>query len=229
MNLLVTAILLLQDKSAEETFKRIQEKILTAKSLSVTFNASGGKDAGTPFMSGSIQMKGGDKWRLEFDFKDKDNPAHFLQVSNGAQVRSNTNGWFSEDEPTPRDANRENAVYLTHGGYLQTLSVVFALGDSSDAPKSLSLQKSFVAADFQTEASEEGLSVLSYSVSFVLEKKPPLEKSKIRLYYDSKTLQPAKRTVQMRGEEEIFTESYREWSIGNDIPEERFKLPEKKK
>jgi hypothetical protein len=44
-----------------------------------------------------------------------------------------------------------------------------------------------------------------------------------------KTLLATKRIVQMKSEDETFTESYREWSIGTEIPDERFNLPEEKK
>ncbi len=40
MNLVVALVLLLQDKTAEETFKKIEEMIFNAKAVSVQFKAA---------------------------------------------------------------------------------------------------------------------------------------------------------------------------------------------
>jgi outer membrane lipoprotein-sorting protein len=226
MNLLLAAILLLQDKTAEETFKKIEEQILGAKSLRVHLGALDKGVAGN-HVSSSIHMKSGNKFRLEFETKTGDEIQRILQISDGTQIHEASGQRSRTLRPTPSDFNRNQAVALTRLGYWPTWGLVFS---SANPTKGLPLEKCLVTSDFKTEKSEGNLGILTYRVSLVLENEK-LEESKhtyfVRLYYDPKTYTPAKRMIQ--DPTGTQGETYRDWSFGSELSEERFRIPEEKK
>src|SRR6476620_4302343 len=67
MNLLLAAVLLMQDKTAEDSFNKIEEQILRSKTLRVEFILStedGGKKRASP---GSLLLKEGNKVHFSMD------------------------------------------------------------------------------------------------------------------------------------------------------------------
>jgi outer membrane lipoprotein-sorting protein len=233
MNLLLAAMLLMQDKTAEEALKKIEENILKAKTLSVSFSLPPEKKDG-PLQSGTIWIKGESKWRLELDMVDGDKETHrLLQIVDGSRFQNFADG-TSRDKPKPVPAgfsNRDQTAALVRIGWGATFGLLFLLGDSADHPKEVHFERQLIVSDLTSEQAQGEVSIVSYTVSLVLEKNAPAKwTTRMRLYYDLKSLTPLKREFTMNsGDEKLSTEIYKGWSIDKDIPDEKFKLAEEKK
>jgi len=102
MSLLLGAALLMQDKSAEETFKKIEERIERAKTLDVKFkfelSVTGAKS--TSQGGGSLTLKEGNKFKVTgFRSGQKD---EFEMVSDGKKMLRTP---FGDSTPTETPAN----------------------------------------------------------------------------------------------------------------------------
>jgi hypothetical protein len=96
-----------------------------------------------------------------------------------------------------------------------------------EGKKGQDLKKLFEVSDFKQGEVE---SSLSYTLRFP-ETEPDMVASCV-LQYDPKTLKllGRKMTVKRRGMDEgVFTDTYDEFALNADIPDEKFKLPEEKK
>src|SRR5947209_16334894 len=94
MTFLTALALFLQDKTAEETFKKIEEKIGQAKSLRVKFNSEEEISERRKGPSGILLLKSGNRARLT---KNPTTPSESWSVSDGKRVQSSRHHGLSDE------------------------------------------------------------------------------------------------------------------------------------
>src|SRR5436190_2306720 len=100
MNVLLAAVLLVQDKSAEETFKRIEDSILHAKTISVTIRRAETEAWGEE--KRTMLLKDGNKFRIESQGSIKGKAYETLEICDGARMYTKAK---AELEPAPKEDN----------------------------------------------------------------------------------------------------------------------------
>jgi outer membrane lipoprotein-sorting protein len=225
---LLSAALLAQDKAAEEAFKKIEEKIVSAKTVSLNFSIESSKvgDQGAkrgPQMSGSMTLKDGNKGLLIH--RTSQFPMDWVRVSDGNKIT--VSGLKMESE-TPPNFKFGTLKGLARIGWSPTVFLAFQMLDIGEQGKVFeAFVKSLEVSGVKFEKDQGDAKVLSYRVTcsepYSLER---LETVSVELWYEPKTLHPLKRLVKTKSETVI--ETYRDWVFNGDVPDEKFKLPEKK-
>ncbi len=225
---LLLAAFLTQDNAAEEAFKKIEEKFHSAKTVALSFTVESAKDgdAGAKRgqqLSGSLTLKDGNKGLLIH--RTSPFPMDWVRVSDGKKIT--VSGLKMESE-TPPNFKAGTLKGLTRIGWSPTVFLAFQMLDIGEQGKIFeTFVKSLEVSEFKFEKDQADAKVLTYCVKcaepYAIER---IEKVSVELWYDPKTLHPLKRVVKTKGEAVI--ETYRDWEFNGDVPDEKFKLPEKK-
>ena len=240
MNFLVACALLLQDKTAEETFRKIEETILNSKTVSVKFQfVIDVKRAETALRiegPGTMLLKDGQKLRLTFKYPEGSGDKEYDQRVDGEKGAREEHGkWKQFEVPFPKGMEHNSRLMLIRGGILGPTSsslpwFVYALAENLD--------KAWQVSEVKQGADDGKTKTLTYRLQFGEE--TPTE---VRLWYDADSFKPMKRTYRFKVEsdkgslklnlfcasgEGTFTEAYEELVLNADIPDEKFKLPAEK-
>jgi outer membrane lipoprotein-sorting protein len=241
MNLLLAAALLLQDKTAGETFKKIEETITSARTVSVHFT----------FQDPVRQLKGSGTYLLK-EHK-KMNLTYKYQALVGVQLLGGVTTVLSDGQRTLKTeasgaqqifgAVQDTQVPITRTGFPRLMAAFYAVDVDEEQPlikplhppspdqKPLNFAKMAELKGFIGGADDNDEKTLTY----FLKEKGHSEPLTIRLWYDPKSLAIRKRTVTGKlgsaGNlpETTLTEIYDDFTLNADIPDEKFKLPEEKK
>ena len=225
MTALLAAILLAQEKSGEETLKKLEELILNAKTVTVKYHydveARRSDTAVRCQGPGLVLLKHEDKSLhytkrpfLEFDTES-------LSISDGTD-----HGWKLDDawdkRPTPvaKGTGRKDRLSLVRGGAMGLVAPVY-LDDLEAKSKAIGI----------TASTENEMLLISYKIQLEHGKV-----SDIKLWCDPKTLLPKKRIYSFFSEvsdeksrvtktEGTATETYEQFVLDAEIPDEKFKLP----
>jgi outer membrane lipoprotein-sorting protein len=237
MELLLAAVLLLhnptrdclQDKSAEETFKDIEENIAKAKTVSLTFKAEvvlkkrGVESIQT--MEGTAHFKEGNKANLFAVSKAQGREEDYSAISDGSRLRRRAGKADAETMNAPEGFVERFEMAFARAG----MSLAFFMTQrpsTADGEKGQDVKKAIDISDFKHG---EDNSSLSYKLRFP-ETEPDLVASCV-LRYDPKTLRllGRKTTIKRNGVDAgVFTDTYDEFILNADIPDEKFKLPAEK-
>ena len=246
MTLLVAFALCLQDKTAEEIFKKIQEQIEKAVTISVKFKfrMDGGIEKEPPLASGTILLKNTNKVNLSVQHgSDKSS----VIISDGQKVKDRSNGGDWRENDAPKTLKGDLSAVLAGSGI--GFAVMFSNGRDQSGDNAESLKNVFKVSDFGTDADEKNAKTLTYKLK--LTDKPSGSLQYLgKLWYDPKTYRLLKRTVIIKGEEGTlkfkvkdgegipnfegeeltlsYTETYEEFTLNADISDEKFKLPAEK-
>ena len=228
MNLLLAAVLLLQDKTAEETFKKIEETVSATKTLTFKFDvklvkAIGGEES---VLRGTILLKKGNRMWCDSAVLKGSSQKKMLFVSDGSKVAAVADGRTFEAKETSRDFNASLTALITRAGAVNVIagitSLLFGEGLNVEKPPSVTEIKS---------GEDDGtMKTLRYTtVMTPLAGRPAT--LDVRLWYEPKSLSLVKRTMRYRSETDalIYSETYEEFTLTADIPDEKFKLPVEKK
>jgi hypothetical protein len=241
MYLLLAAVLLVQDKSAEGTFTSLVRPIDEARTLtvkaSVEYTSRGGENVSSHF-SWTLLLRDENKVWLRTQSGDRET----LYVSDGkkmAQVRGHMAGRLVEERETPWNLVPLLKNSLLRGGPKDVMSLLFLPkpGHRRREPGPVT--------DLKGPGGQEGRRTLEYT--FVpatpwAELEGQVESAKATLTYDPGSGKPTKLYVQSKREgfkgtcppiypdvELWTTVTFDEFTLNADIPDEKFKLPEEKK
>lgn len=227
MNLLLAAVLLLQDKTAEETFKKIETQIETAKTVSLKFKI---EVSGKPEHdgTGTILFKGGNKSFIEI----KGGGWDLTGISDGVKTYSCWGGFTPTVTEANKNQKRNISITFARLGIIQSMTLEFFLGvritmgDQGKKPVEDDFRKLFEVFDIKAGEDDKESKTLTYKV------KVPDDRvsADAKVWYDPKTFMLSKLTASVNISKSIsvVTETYEEFTLNADIPDERFKLPEKK-
>jgi len=240
MNLLLAAVLLLQDKVAEETFKKIELATMNARTLSMKFEF---QDPDRQVQGSGTVLAKANKLNLVYqaqafvDGKIQGGKTH-LMCDGQNMVKVTSSG--------ARQVNVINVVAtaILRTGFSRLMAAFDNLGSDPGAeekevplhPGASDLKAVDPAHTFEVKGIATGdddgeIKTLTY----FMKEKGHTKAYAVRVWYDPKTFALRKRTVTGsmgfggKGPETTVTETYEEFTLNADIPDEKFKLPQEKK
>lgn len=239
MNLLLAAVLLMQDKTAEETFRKIEETIEQATSLKVRITYTmelPTKFPGSPAqqMSTKAEILIADRNRVRVVVDPnpmfKGGRTDLSVRSDGKLLRVVDPGEDASEGKAPQTTTSGFKTLLGRAGYFGSQDLVpkglMAAGEDPDLARFLrkDLKKELALSGLEAARDTDG-DFLKYTVHGQIP---------MRLWYTPKTHLPARRIWELPfpvpGNLVIrCTEVYDEFTLNADIPDEKFKLPEEKK
>jgi outer membrane lipoprotein-sorting protein len=220
MNLLLAAVLLVQDKTAEEAFQKIEAALEGAKTISVKFRADGPAEKGSDkqeHAEGTFILKEGNKAVFTWgQWKDGTFARHFEIISDGVHLKTGVR--------TPKNYTRSFPCVASRVGFIVGCDFM-RIG--ADKEGDLGDPKTLIKV-LQLRAGEDdgALRTLKYSLKI-----DGMAIGEVTTAYDPKTFKIRKRTLES-GPGRIFpgrvTETYEDWILNKDVPEEQFTLPQEK-
>jgi outer membrane lipoprotein-sorting protein len=231
MNLLLAAVLLLQDNSAKETWKKVEDTVLAAKTVRIKFQwepqmkegALKGKDA---YASGVLLVKQGNLFSLRAELKSEQRDLEVEILSDGSSLYRKLDLLNTRRDPVPPNLGRGFLVSSVRASIM--MSVSFSqLGRPKVGTEDLEkyLAHPVEVSDVQDGADDKGAKTLEYKIRV-----RPGQTASIRVWYDPKTFLPQKRSIRREDQDAgTITETFEEFVLNADIPDEKFKLPEEKK
>lgn len=214
---------------SEETFKKIEESIEKAKTVSIRIKydwyRKNHEEAKRFRGSGTLLFKEGNKISLTLNGLDRDEK----EIENVAICDGSTlafRGQLWQWGPGEGKLGGEKGVK-------DIFATVFARGGAAFAMDCWRLlphgrEKLANAAEFSAIGEDKGGMTLSYKLTSSLEAGVTID---VKLWYDPKDFKLLKRTLEIKGEKTVgsFTETYDEFVLNTDIPDEKFAIPEEKK
>jgi outer membrane lipoprotein-sorting protein len=256
VNLLLAAILLVQDKTAEEIFKKIEEMIEQADSISIRLKYRMILDSGKGLPTKEEETTAVILLNKENKVVVSVEPSPMFDggrsdmkvLSDGDRLVVTDESGKTASGTTPKSLGTGFKTILARMGYFgaQWLvprsprlppPVIGGQNPAKLAPKEekdpdlkkfleRDLKKDFQITDLKA-FTEDGEHLLRYSL-----KQGKGEALEMTLWYDPKTYKPLKRRYVLAGLGTLSIvqlETYVEFSTNADIPDEKFKLPEQKK
>ena len=235
MNLLMVTALLLQDKSGEDTFQKMEEMFGGAKSLIIKFRAEVDDAEETPKsairVEGTLMMKEGNKVRLSMKVRRGNEEVEQSLISNGTRMRIVTPS-ASEEKETPKNLRTFFNEAMSRYGISRAFSEMQSLGAKQQDPKSAErpskLRGKFVGRDGR----EDCLGMLGYTIE--LSQSAKATSARVLTYYVRDSLRLVLRRLSLMDSQSLaaqgqIEEIYDEFTLNAEIPDEKFKLPEEKK
>jgi outer membrane lipoprotein-sorting protein len=230
MQLLVALAVLLQEKSAEETFRKIEETITKARTIWIEFELTRKVRDEVLEGSGTLLLQEGNK--INFDvmtFHPGEVVAKQIFASDGANAKYTKpigeDAWTLEQKRAPEHLAGSFHVTLFQLPLLDSFMITAGARDGL-----ADLRKVVKIGEFNFgEGGKEG-SLLKYGGSLDLsgrEKFDPRGMSfEVKLWYDPKTWIPRKRevTLKLAGVVGTTTETYTGFVLNKDIPKQKFDL-----
>lgn len=212
----------LRNETAEETFNRMTEKLTGSKTLSVTLKVDFTRADKQPnFEAGrgfSLMMKGADKVRLTPIQKEKGGEE--VLVSDGETVQGQK-AW------PPKVFRDDVLIGLTRVGVNLSLYIGGSIRMRQDLVVERRVEDRMIIKGIQLKGQDALGRIIGYEVTF-----GDREIVDVQVWCDLKTRLPRKRIASTRGEGQNlqhFSELYEDWILDAEIPDQKFKLPEKKK
>ncbi|MBI2933642.1 MAG: hypothetical protein HYY16_18520 [Planctomycetes bacterium] len=194
--------------------------------------------------SGELLSKEGDKFALVCEYLVSKDSISVGTLSDGSRVVAKTGDHIRDLPSAPKDAARCLRVGFMRAGVAAALYPIATSTAGEDA---------FHVSDFKLEDDPQGECVLSYNLKIAGRQGKPgepggdggggqggtggkggaggrggasgMEKTfQVKLYYDQKTFKLSKRTLSSNGME--ITELYTEFVLDEEIPDEKFTLPQ---
>jgi outer membrane lipoprotein-sorting protein len=232
MDLLVATVILCQDKTAEDTFRKIEETIQKAKTLSIKFHFKAAKLTSDEELEldGTFLSKDGNRIRLECSTLRGELKRELpIIVSDGSRVASFADGKIRQEKEASHNFNATLAVLTTRGGVVSLMAGIQSLlvGEKKDTPNA---GEAMSITEIEMGEDDGAMKTLNYKTVIKL---PPSRTAsvEVRLWYEPESLKLVKRTMSHKGKSGsgTITETYNEFTINADIPDEKFKVPEEKK
>jgi general secretion pathway protein G len=234
MNLLLAALLLMQERTAEETFRKIEEIILEAKTVVVVFSTdaihiSGQNKIGFA-CSGSLLLKEDRRVRAEMTRSGSSGGNDSRQIQSDGEEFYALLGQDATMRPahdtgsTRVQFSRRMKIGFARLGAFQILggpACSTVLYSPNEFPE-VDLRDRFRVSEFKEEAAEKDAKGITYTV--ILPRRT--ETCEMTLWYDPATFVPIRRTqiMRWRGGDFTLTEKYSGFTLNADIPDEKFKL-----
>ncbi len=215
---LLTLSLIFQADAPEEVFKKIEQSLEKANGLRVIFRVEVLPNNGVKYeASGTVLAKNPDKVNIQMTLTDGTKTS---MISDGSKMRVMIAGQGGDAEVHKgiKDniaiALSRAGLYLSQGTYVPVFSK--PLQEGKGVREVLGVSK------FKFGEEEQNLKTILYEIK--LHGEATLE---AKLWYEGKTLKPVKRVVKAKvdKQETVHTETFGEWTIGVDLPDELFALP----
>lgn len=221
MSLVIAIARFLQEPTAEETFRKIEESIGRAKTLSVRFQLEA-RSSARKLQSCSGTLLAKDAGRMNFDMRAQLGELKLdrLVVGDGSRLFVDYGQAGQRREEVPKRLRSDlNAMLSRSGFFIDCFGGGFPLAEGSKAPKEV-----YLPSDLKREKDDQGAETLTYKLKVAggLVEDP----WSVRLWYDSH-LKPTKRSlaIRFRGVDTVIMETYTGFTIDSDISDEKFKLP----
>lgn len=210
MILMIAVAALLQQETAEEAFKRLEESVLKAKSLSIKCRMDLAMGSQTATATGVLLLKGTNKMKITAVGAFGDPWA----VSDGKKLTVDARQALSDgaEFASPKNLNADMATVMLRTGFV----------DLPLRPRRIQIygydpKERLKVSDFQFGGKDGDLQTLTY----VLQEGNG--KAEIKLWYDPKSLALKKRSSSVPDKKASVTETYEEFTLNGDIPDEKFK------
>ena len=226
MDLLIAAVLLLQDKSAEETFKKIEERIEKAETLTVNFSldATSGEEY---HVTGSLLTKQGNRIDVRWKGSIGGVESTGFIKSNGMTMRYDLGPSYRGEKETPKNLSNGFATAMARTGIIPSLE----MGNRPDqqdrtAKEDIDFKERFVVSNFETGADDGGKKTLQYTLQ-VMRGSDLVEdpKFRVRIWYHPETYALAKREMSNETNKTKCVEVYQMTLVNANVSDEKFKFP----
>lgn len=219
---------LLQDKTAEETFKKIEEKIGQAKSLRIKFHSDEEMSQRRKGPSGVLLLQSGNRARYT---ENPSTRSETWSVSDGKRVQSSRrSGLYDEGitgpvpngiAPASKELKKNLEVLVSRAGCTLwgIASIAFQANMKCDFSQWIRVSR-FKPGEQDGEAK---------TISYLLEIGQKPRPFNVTLWFDPESFKLLKRKIVYEvdgGKQVTITESYDEFTFDAEIPDEMFKLPE---
>jgi outer membrane lipoprotein-sorting protein len=219
MSLMLAAAILLQDKVAEDTFNKIQESILSAKSISTKYTYERFKDGvRAESLRGSLLLKEGNKGKLAYLVQGKPTS----MTSDGNSLNVVVDGKTTVNGPTYPAYHEDLSLAVARIG----ISAFYTLTGRIKG-KATPLKDFCTVDNFKLDPKEGEIRTLTYQLHL----KDLSEIYEVELFYRAKDFQLTKRAIRtsLNGGKFLFEEKYEDFTLNKDISDDTFKVPEDKK
>ena len=229
--LLVSALLGLQEQSAEDTLRQIEETVAKARTFSVVVEAqsrsprtvrsvASGRKSET--VHATLLLKEGDKVNLSVLTRNGPTRRTELSIISDGQKGRFPPG--KELEDTPEGLNSFLAAVVTRAGLVQSRRMLTRVFETPGLPTMADLKSQLKLSNLKHEGDDGPAKILSYTLTLGSDNSP----ATIRLWYDPKSFRLFKRTVKIREKQGIrsITETYNSVIINRDIGDDQFTPPE---
>jgi len=207
---LIAVVALLQSETAEETFKHLEESLVQAKSVRIKGQLDIAMGGQKMTGSGILLLKKENKARISLTGA-KGNP---WSVSDGTKVTVDPRqaGLDSATFDAPKALNSRVATAFVRWGFV----------DLADLPRRIKVfdtdpTQRMKLSDFKFGEKDGDLRTLTFVLT---DGDAPVD---IKIWIDPKTLALKKRSVSIPKMNATFTETYEEFTLNGEIPDDSFK------
>lgn len=224
MHLLLATVLLSQDKSAEDAFRKMEEAILEAKTISVRFSWAAKTDAGgaDPAMAvrGSLLLKEGNRLLLNESIDKGGETTELCHCSNGEMLQSTRTGTRPSCGDSPPDLVKNARVVLSRLGVQASFTGSIGKGISFKH-RGGDLAEGLKLSDFKGEPAEKDGAVLSYTLTSTVTQVP----CRVTLVFNPEKLLPLRRKYEVKADNSsiMVEERYEEVTLNSEIQDYKFK------
>ncbi len=219
MNILLALAISLQEGTAEDSYRRVEETLQKAKSLSMKYTldlAIGGQKMTA---SGILILKEGNRLKIAVSMKGAGGPNQEASVvSDGSSVRSlpKPPGATEAEWSVPRTLNESVIVAFLRVGCLDLHRLPHRIHDFENDPK-----VSLVVSGIRRGEDDSGLRTLLYTLQ------EGSGRAEIKVWFDPKAWILRKRVLTLPAQngkpQAIVTETY-EPAVDAEVPDDVFKL-----
>jgi outer membrane lipoprotein-sorting protein len=206
---LMAVMALLQSDTAEDTFKRLEESLVQAKSLRIKYRLDFAQGDQTATATGTLLLKEGNKAKIVM-VGAKGNP---WAVSDGTKVTVDARQAAVDGATwvTPKDLNVRMATKVARWGILDLPSLPRLIRIYENEPR-----ERLKVSDFAFGQKNGDLETLTYVL------RDGNGQADIRLWYHPKSLALKKRSLSVANVNITVTETYEEFTVNGQIPDESF-------
>ena len=207
---LIAVAALLQQETPEALFNRMEHSIEEAKSLRIKYRLDLEQGGQTATGTGIVLLKQGNKAKITLTGA-KGNP---WAVSDGKKLTVDANQALIEgaELDTPKDLNLRVATKLARWGVLDLPSFPRVIRTYGVDPK-----ERLKVSDIKFGEKDGDVRTLTYVVQ------EGNGKVELKLWVDPKDLTLKKRTLSVGNLKATVTETYEEFTVNGEIPDESFK------
>ncbi len=224
MKIAIAFALLVQEPSAEETFKKIEESIARARTLSVQFKLESQSEARKLHScSGMLLAKEGNRLRFELKGDLGRFKLYRSVVADGTTLVVDHGQGVEKREEVPKGLREDVNALLSRSG----ICIDFFGAGVSKPGGAKRPREAYLVSDFKREKDDQGGGTLTYKLKVA--GGPQDEPWSVRLWHDS-DFRPTRRSLVTRfqGVQTVIMETYTGFTVDSDIPDEKFKLPAEK-
>ena len=213
---LAIATLLPQEKNeAEELFKKMEEKLVKAKT--VHLKLEGSMEPMDFKITGELWLGEGGRVRMDLEGKSGDMVRSVSMVSDGTTVNTSSDD-RKKSFKAPESFGKLVRTCIARAGFLGTVDTTDSETEAGTEPG-----EGFTVSEFKMGAKEKVGERSAQGLEFTVTKKKKKDTAAITLWIDVETQLPLKRTLKLGGRS--LTESYSGLKLDEKIDAAKFEPP----